>query len=62
MRIPYRETDCVYEKAHVMIVLVILKLEITKLSYIENVMFWSYYMLSTMGSAGSVCEKEGWYS
>jgi len=38
MRIPYGEITYVYGKTHVTVVYVILRLEITKLSYIENVM------------------------
>jgi len=39
MRILYEEITCVYGNAYVIIMQVILRLEITKLSYIENVMF-----------------------
>jgi hypothetical protein len=38
MRISYREITYVYGKAHMTVVEVIFTLEITKLSYIENVM------------------------
>jgi hypothetical protein len=38
MKILYRDITYVYRKAHVTIVQVILRLEIIKLSYIENVM------------------------
>ena len=38
MRILYGEITYVYENAHVIVVYVILRLEITKLSYIENIM------------------------
>jgi hypothetical protein len=37
----YEEITCVYRKTHMVIVYVILKLEIAKLSYIENAIFWS---------------------
>jgi len=38
MRIPYREIIYIYRKAYVIVVWVILRLEIIKLSYIESVM------------------------
>jgi hypothetical protein len=37
MQILYKEITYVYEKAHVIVVYVILRLEITKLVYIQNV-------------------------
>jgi hypothetical protein len=37
MRISYGEITYIYGKAHIMVVQVIIKLEINKLSYIENV-------------------------
>jgi len=39
IRISYGEIICVYGKAHMTVVLVVFRLEITKLSYIRNVMF-----------------------
>jgi len=39
MRILYVEIIYIYGKAHVTVVYVILRLEITKSSYIENVIF-----------------------
>jgi hypothetical protein len=39
MIIPYEEIIYVYEKTHVTVMQVILRLEITKSSYIEYVMF-----------------------
>jgi len=41
MMMLYEEITCVYRKTHMVIVYVILKLEIAKLSYIENAIFWS---------------------
>jgi len=38
MRIPYREITYVFRKVHVTVVYMILRLEINKSSYIENVM------------------------
>jgi uncharacterized membrane protein YkvI len=40
MEIPYGEIIYIYRKAHVIVMQVIFRLEITKLSYIGNVMFW----------------------
>jgi hypothetical protein len=37
-RISYREVTYVYGKAHMIVVQVIIRLEVTKLSYIESVM------------------------
>ena len=42
MRISYAKITYVYRKAHVTVVYVILRLEITKLSYICSVMLWSW--------------------
>jgi len=42
----YEEITCVYRKTHMVIVYVILRLEITKLSYIENAIFWSSLNIS----------------
>jgi hypothetical protein len=42
MRISYAKITYVYGKAHVTVVWVILRLEITKLSYIWNVILWSW--------------------
>jgi hypothetical protein len=39
MKIPYGEIIYIYRKAHVIVMQVIFRLEITKLSYIGNVMF-----------------------
>jgi hypothetical protein len=39
MEIPYGEIICVYGKAHMIVMEMILKFEITKLSYIENIIF-----------------------
>jgi len=36
---PYGEITCVYEKAHMTVVQVIFRLDVTKLSYIESVIF-----------------------
>ena len=39
MRISYGKITCVYRKAHMNVVQMILKPKIIKLSYIENIMF-----------------------
>ena len=39
MKILYEKITCDHEKAYVMVMYVILRLEITKLFYIENVIF-----------------------
>jgi hypothetical protein len=39
MRILYGDITCIYGKAHMTVMYVILKLNINKLSYIESVMF-----------------------
>ena len=46
IKILYEKITCDHEKVYVMVMYVILRLEITKLSYIENVNFLSWYMLS----------------
>jgi len=46
MRIQYGEITYIYGKAHVTVMKVIFRFNITKLSYIDNVMLRSSYMLS----------------
>jgi len=42
MRISYEKITCIYEKPHMTIVWMILRLKITKFSCIENAMVWSW--------------------
>jgi hypothetical protein len=41
-RISYREITYVYGKTHMIVIEMIIGLEITKLSYIGSVIFWSW--------------------
>jgi hypothetical protein len=43
---PYEEITCVYRKAHMIVMQVIFRLKITKLSYVGMICFDFDYMLS----------------